>query len=340
MKDAEPKDKEENAEDKEAKEAAKPKAEPKPKVSKKELLAKIKKADKELKEKYLEEGAFVYELYAVMIHSGGAMGGHYFAYIKDLETDKWYNFNDSVVREIDVVDLVESFGPEPIETVPGKRVNMAAKRMAASRTSNAYMLMYRLVDLKEDKTELQVHEDEIPGEVKLDVQESETKQQQVRVEREKKSQRMQLKVVHRPETKVLGPEADVEIQQKVFYVDRREDTYATFFDMVYKDFIGDDNPSGKKRENFRLRAYNVQYQIMLDTYTGRENETLEVLKIYPMKTLALEEKTDDEVFEEYDPDSMVVKVSMWREGLVSLSEDALKPTHTKIRKDLQMSVFQ
>ena len=44
------------------------------------------------------------------------------------------------------------------------------------------------------------------------------------------------------------------------------------------------------RENFRLRAYNVQSKIMLDTYDGRENETLEVLRIYPMKTLALEEK--------------------------------------------------
>ena len=67
-----------------------------------------------------------------MIHSGGALGGHYYAYIKDLETDKWYNFNDSVVREIDVIDVVETFGPEPMETAPGKRVNMAARRMAAS----------------------------------------------------------------------------------------------------------------------------------------------------------------------------------------------------------------
>ena len=68
---------------------------------------------------------------------------------------------------------------------------------------------------------------------------------------------MQLKVVHKPDAKVLGPNVEFEIQQKVFYVDRREDTYATFFDMVYKDFIGDDDSNGKKRENFRLRAYNV-----------------------------------------------------------------------------------
>ena len=119
----------------------------------------------------------MYELYAVMIHSGGAMGGHYYAYIKDLETSKWYNFNDSVVREIDVIDVVETFGPEPVESVPGKRVNMAAKRMALSRSANAYMLMYRLIDPEEDRSELTVHDDEIPAEVKKDVEESETKEQ-------------------------------------------------------------------------------------------------------------------------------------------------------------------
>ena len=107
--------------------------------------------------------------------------------------------------------------------------------------------------------------------------------------------------------------------------------------MVYKEFVGDD--PNKKRENFRLRAYNVQHSIMLDTYSGRDNETLEVLKIYPMKTLALEEKTDMEEFDEYDSESMTVKVNMWRPGLVSLSEEALKPSFLKVKKALTMEDF-
>jgi ubiquitin carboxyl-terminal hydrolase 47 len=45
----------------------------------KEIFAK----NLELKNKYLEEGPMVYELYGVMLHSGGAHGGHYSAYIKD-----------------------------------------------------------------------------------------------------------------------------------------------------------------------------------------------------------------------------------------------------------------
>ena len=33
--------------------------------------------------------------------------------------------------------------------------------------------------------------------------------------------------------------------------------------------------------------------VMLDTYTGRENKSFDELKIYPLKTLALEVKTDE-----------------------------------------------
>ena len=30
----------------------------------------------------LKEGPYVYELFSIMIHSGSAIGGHYYAYIK------------------------------------------------------------------------------------------------------------------------------------------------------------------------------------------------------------------------------------------------------------------
>lgn len=45
-------------------------------------------------------GQFQYELFAIMIHSGSASGGHYYAYIKDFETNKWYSFNDQTVSPV------------------------------------------------------------------------------------------------------------------------------------------------------------------------------------------------------------------------------------------------
>jgi len=78
---------------------------------------------------------------------------------------------------------------------------------------------------------------------------------------------------------------------------------------------------------------------MLDTYTNREKETLEVLRIYPLKTVALEQKQDAESFEEYDKDSMVVKVNVWRLSISSLIEEVLLPTNLKVKKDMKMSDF-
>ena len=46
------------------------------------------------------KGDNIYDLYAILIHQGGAFGGHYFAYIKSFEDGQWYNFNDSNVSKI------------------------------------------------------------------------------------------------------------------------------------------------------------------------------------------------------------------------------------------------
>lgn len=61
-------------------------------------------------DQYLEEGENVYELYSAMIHSGSALGGHYYAYIKCFEDNRWYNFNDSHVSEIQESDLRKIYG--------------------------------------------------------------------------------------------------------------------------------------------------------------------------------------------------------------------------------------
>eukprot|EP00358_Blepharisma_japonicum_P000054 CAMPEP_0202954480 /NCGR_PEP_ID=MMETSP1395-20130829/50840_1 /ASSEMBLY_ACC=CAM_ASM_000871 /TAXON_ID=5961 /ORGANISM="Blepharisma japonicum, Strain Stock R1072" /LENGTH=276 /DNA_ID=CAMNT_0049670025 /DNA_START=359 /DNA_END=1189 /DNA_ORIENTATION=+ len=62
--------------------------------------------------KYREDGEDVYELYSIMIHSGSANGGHYYAYIKSFETGRWYDFDDSSVKEIDEKDIEKVFGGE------------------------------------------------------------------------------------------------------------------------------------------------------------------------------------------------------------------------------------
>uniref|UniRef100_A0A6C0KG94 USP domain-containing protein n=1 Tax=viral metagenome TaxID=1070528 RepID=A0A6C0KG94_9ZZZZ len=43
--------------------------------------------------------SYVYDLYAICNHSGNVLGGHYTAFVKNAN-DKWYEFNDTKVREI------------------------------------------------------------------------------------------------------------------------------------------------------------------------------------------------------------------------------------------------
>lgn len=46
------------------------------------------------------KGPYVYELFSIMIHSGSASGGHYYAYIKDFQKNQWFCFNDQSVTRV------------------------------------------------------------------------------------------------------------------------------------------------------------------------------------------------------------------------------------------------
>jgi len=48
---------------------------------------------------------YIYELYGVCNHSGGLLGGHYTAYVKNSNA-KWYHFNDTIVNEIEEQHII------------------------------------------------------------------------------------------------------------------------------------------------------------------------------------------------------------------------------------------
>ena len=51
--------------------------------------------------------SYVYDLYAVCNHGGGAGGGHYSSYVKNANGN-WYHFNDTLVTEIDPASVVSA----------------------------------------------------------------------------------------------------------------------------------------------------------------------------------------------------------------------------------------
>lgn len=57
---------------------------------------------------HISNGPPLYDLYAVSNHFGGLGGGHYTAYAKNSGNGRWYNFDDSSVREVGNVGSVVS----------------------------------------------------------------------------------------------------------------------------------------------------------------------------------------------------------------------------------------
>ncbi|KAL7080454.1 hypothetical protein ACQ4LE_000053 [Meloidogyne hapla] len=77
------------------------------------------------------KGKYIYELFSIMVHQGSAAAGHYFAYIKNMDQNKWFCFNDSSVQVASRHDIYRTFG---------------GWSYGYMNNTNAYMLMYRRVD--------------------------------------------------------------------------------------------------------------------------------------------------------------------------------------------------
>jgi ubiquitin carboxyl-terminal hydrolase 47 len=93
-----------------------------------------------------EQGPWVYELYSVLIHSGSALGGHYYAYIRSLTDGQWYNFNDSSVSRIDVDTVKRAWGGRWANSYAAAGAKKFYNSGSTYSGANAYMLMYRRVE--------------------------------------------------------------------------------------------------------------------------------------------------------------------------------------------------
>ncbi|KAL0446556.1 UNVERIFIED_CONTAM: Ubiquitin carboxyl-terminal hydrolase 10 [Sesamum latifolium] len=63
---------------------------------------------KYVKSKDASEGSHVYELYAISNHYGGLGGGHYSAYCKLIDENRWYHFDDSHVSPVNESEIKTS----------------------------------------------------------------------------------------------------------------------------------------------------------------------------------------------------------------------------------------
>lgn len=110
-----------------------------------EPIDKIIKLDQDLQEETNnneDDEMYKYELFSIMIHSGSATGGHYYAYIKCFETDQWFNFNDEKVTKLDKNDITKAFGTS----------------YSLYSSTTAYMLLYRQKNSKRNEQFIKIDE--------------------------------------------------------------------------------------------------------------------------------------------------------------------------------------
>jgi ubiquitin carboxyl-terminal hydrolase 47 len=95
------------------------------------------------------KGPYNYELFSIMIHSGSASGGHYYAYIKDFDKNQWLCFNDQSVNRITEDDIKKTYGGGP---------QKGYYSGVYTSSTNAYMLMYRQIDKERNCQAMKVEE--------------------------------------------------------------------------------------------------------------------------------------------------------------------------------------
>ncbi|XP_053690327.1 ubiquitin carboxyl-terminal hydrolase 47 [Sabethes cyaneus] len=230
-------------------------------------------------------GPYVYELFAIMIHSGSASGGHYYAYIKDFQSSKWYSFNDQTVSSITHDDIQKSFGGG---------ASKAYYSGAYSSSTNAYMLMYRQIDSSKNKTPIQ--EEEFPDHIKSlmsKIRESEASRSKIDTDG------LQVKVYFdNPKTRMLK-------HYKMYLLN--DSTLAETLKEAYRVLkVKGIVPI----ERCRLVAYDHQTEVIEKSFEGRDEETIDdIMKhLQNSSELLLETRAEHEVFEPYLPQGTMTKV--------------------------------
>jgi len=265
--------------------------------------------------KHIGENDFIYELFSVMIHSGGAMGGHYYAYIKSMKTGRWYNFNDNSVTNITEADVQRMFGE-------------GEKRLTSS---NAYLLMYRRLKptpTSEDTTLTNVEEPqkkqdsiveldmdtiaEIPEDLRKEIEEENKKYAEDKAEYQRKMDTLDLRVFY-GNTSIM-----IHINKFQTLRDAKKLAYreANVNEAIELSCV-------------RLRSYNSTTGTVSPSFPeDDESKTLTDLGIFGQRSFFLETKSLQEEWPSEQPESITINVIQLNEATLEL-EPAVAVTITE-----------
>ncbi|XP_029701548.1 ubiquitin carboxyl-terminal hydrolase 47 isoform X1 [Takifugu rubripes] len=240
-------------------------------------------ADRMLKPKSLP----TFELFSVMVHSGSAAGGHYYAHIKSFSDGQWYSFNDQHVSKITQDDIRKTYG--------GSSGSRGYYSSAFASSTNAYMLIYRLKDPSRNAKYLSV--EDFPEHIKSLVQKEKESEEQEKRQREIERNTCKIKLFCMHPVKMMM-ESKLEVHKDKTL---REATEMAYKLMELEGLV--------TLDCCRLVKYDEFHEYLERSYEGEEDTPMGLLlggvKSSYMFDLLLETRRADQVFQPYKPGVMV-----------------------------------
>ncbi|XP_067012676.1 ubiquitin carboxyl-terminal hydrolase 47 isoform X2 [Anabrus simplex] len=235
----------------------------------------------------MDKGPYTYELFSIMIHSGSASGGHYYAYIKDFRKGEWFCFNDQSVSRITYDDITKTFGGGPMRGYYSG---------AYSSSTNAYMLMYRQIDKKRNCEAMRV--EDFPPHIKELLKKIQEREELDRKRREKEMVMCKIKLF------VYHPTKNSLEETKLYC--SNQDTLREATELAYKDLRLE---GIVPLERCRLVKFDRAQSTIEYSFEGRDDDPIgEILSNDNKHELLLEIRKEDEEFEVYQPGGVHTKV--------------------------------
>jgi len=271
---------------------------------------------------YLEEGPVVYELFSIVIHSGSALGGHYYACIKSPDDQNWYCFNDSSVTKIDINDIKKIFG--------GSFGGLEGS--SGFSTATGYVLLYRKINQTSDTESISFSHDEcislINQELKKEIEEENVK---ILEEEQKWYERflnLTLKVVLNNEIRnivIKKTDSVNDLKRRILIEYGMEEKYDL--------------------KDVKLRGYN-QTTLKPAEYYDQEDSSLEENYIISYKLYTLEFRNlSSGKFPIYDPNEITLFIYPWLDENEDKAEselpfDVLKISNKEIIGELRRKIYE
>lgn len=237
------------------------------------------------------EGPYMYELFSIMIHSGSAIGGHYYVYIRSFEDDQWYSFNDQTVSKITNSDIKRTFGGSDASS-------RGYYSSTYSSSANAYMLMYR--QIRTDNCVF-MNENELPQHVRKLVarlQDDEFREKEMR-DLKKSICRIKLFGCHPDRQELMDTKLEIHKDKTL-----REATEKARELLDLEDVVS--------LENCRIVKYDEFNENLELSYEGKEDNDMDTIlggvQYSYLFDLMLETKKDGEEFTVYKPGAITIKV--------------------------------